>query len=193
MAQTLLSVHASLRFHTGTGKSACATKFNYCPRRLRNCTDCLLRIAGFCFVDLLLAGSFRFVSQIFLPLLTHPAASCPIFHLDSVHVLKDFKIQLSLDLNGECLEPILCLRRERSSLLQVGTISNDRRERGTHLSQHVEYFKEEDINGWYTSTRLTDKGIGWLLANQDRFRIRRNEDTREAAQSAEITDEDIPF
>ncbi len=28
VAQTLMSVHASFRFQTGTGKSACATKFN---------------------------------------------------------------------------------------------------------------------------------------------------------------------
>jgi nucleoside 2-deoxyribosyltransferase len=57
----------------------------------------------------------------------------------------------------------------------------------------IEYFQAENINGIYTSARLTDQGIGWLLANQDRFRMRRDEGTREVARSAEITDEDIPF
>ena len=58
----------------------------------------------------------------------------------------------------------------------------------------VEYFMDHDYNGEpFTSCRLTEKGIGWLLANQDRFRMRRDEDTREAAPSAEITDEEIPF
>lgn len=57
----------------------------------------------------------------------------------------------------------------------------------------IEYFQDEDHNSYtYTASRLTNKGIGWLLTNQDRFRMRRDED-REIVRSAEITDEDIPF
>ncbi|HEY3769213.1 MAG TPA: hypothetical protein VGN44_11115 [Candidatus Angelobacter sp.] len=57
----------------------------------------------------------------------------------------------------------------------------------------IEYFQDEDYHGGqFDSTRLTDNGIGWLLANQDMFRMRRDQ-KREVAQSAEITDEDIPF
>jgi hypothetical protein len=55
----------------------------------------------------------------------------------------------------------------------------------------IEYVQEEDYNGnRYTISRLTAKGIGWLLANQDRFRMIRDE---EAATPSQITDEDIPF
>ena len=60
-----------------------------------------------------------------------------IFHLNSLHMVKDLKIQLPLDLNGECLESVLCFWCECSRLLQVGTILDDRRERGTHLGQRV--------------------------------------------------------
>jgi nucleoside 2-deoxyribosyltransferase len=58
----------------------------------------------------------------------------------------------------------------------------------------IEYFLQEgEMNGSYTSARLTEKGIGWLLANQELFRIRRDEEAPQAARAAEITDEDIPF
>jgi nucleoside 2-deoxyribosyltransferase len=57
----------------------------------------------------------------------------------------------------------------------------------------IEYFQAESegFDGPFTSTRLTEKGIGWLLANQDRFYMRRNE--KKAPSPSEITDEDIPF
>jgi nucleoside 2-deoxyribosyltransferase len=65
---------------------------------------------------------------------------------------------------------------------------------GLFLKEMIEYFQEEDHNGYIaTCARLTPRGIGWLLKNQDRFRMRRDEDTRKPARSAEITDEDIPF
>jgi hypothetical protein len=74
------------------------------------------------------------MAEIFLPLLTHSSTSCPIFHLDSVHVLKNLKIQLPLDLNGEGLEAILCLRCECSSSSQYRMMEENG---GTHLSQRV--------------------------------------------------------
>jgi hypothetical protein len=57
-------------------------------------------------------------------------------------------------------------------------------------NEMIEYVQEEDFNGRYTISRLTAKGIGWLLANQDRFRMIRDE---EAAMPSQITDDDIPF
>jgi hypothetical protein len=58
----------------------------------------------------------------------------------------------------------------------------------------IEYFKDEDWNGnTFTSSRLTGKGVGWMLNNQERFRMRRNEGRQTPIESAEITDEDIPF
>lgn len=64
----------------------------------------------------------------------------------------------------------------------------------------IEYYQQDSPDGMYTSARLTEKGIGWLLDNQDRFYLRRDESTRrpevprsEEPRSTEITDEDIPF
>ena len=52
-------------------------------------------------------------------------------------MLKDLKIQLSLNLDRECLEQMLIFWRQDSSLLQFSTVPNDRGERGTHLGQRV--------------------------------------------------------
>ncbi|HET9183265.1 MAG TPA: hypothetical protein VFP59_14100 [Candidatus Angelobacter sp.] len=58
----------------------------------------------------------------------------------------------------------------------------------------VEYFQDHDWDGTpFTSCRLTDKGVGWLLQNQERFRLRRDEERQRPSPSAEITDEEIPF
>jgi nucleoside 2-deoxyribosyltransferase len=60
----------------------------------------------------------------------------------------------------------------------------------------IEYFQDNNYDGQFTSTRLTERGVNWLLANQDRFYMRRDENTSRsggAPASAEITDEDIPF
>lgn len=59
----------------------------------------------------------------------------------------------------------------------------------------VEYGTEQtDYDEMYTVAQLTKKGIAWLLANQDRFYMRREErKEQEAPHPAEITDEDIPF
>jgi hypothetical protein len=47
----------------------------------------------------------------------------------------------------------------------------------------------------YPACRLTSKGMDWLLQNQDRFRMRKNEQRQElvARTAGPITDEDIPF
>lgn len=91
-----------------------------------------------CFVGPFLVG-FRFIleSEIFLPLLTHSPASCPILRLHPIHMFQDLKIQLTLDLNGECLEQVPIFASESSCPFQFFTISDDRGERQTHLSQNV--------------------------------------------------------
>jgi hypothetical protein len=54
----------------------------------------------------------------------------------------------------------------------------------------IEYFNDVDFNGeTFTSCRLTSKGIDWLLVNQGRFRLRKDEEI----ESSTISDEDIPF
>jgi hypothetical protein len=60
----------------------------------------------------------------------------------------------------------------------------------------IEYFEDSDWNGnQFTSCRLTPKGVDWMLANQERFKMRRDEGVRqpEKIASGPITDEDIPF
>jgi hypothetical protein len=60
----------------------------------------------------------------------------------------------------------------------------------------IEYFDETDFNGnRYTQCRLTMKGLDWMLVNQGRFRMRKNEEPPDAPEetSGAITDEDIPF
>lgn len=66
----------------------------------------LWRTGLLCFVGLL-AGLIILKSKIFLPSLTDSASSRPILSFNTLHVIEDFKIQLSLNLNGECLEPAL--------------------------------------------------------------------------------------
>jgi len=56
----------------------------------------------------------------------------------------------------------------------------------------IEYFKEDGFDGQYKSCRLTPKAIDWLLNNQDRFRMTRNEEVEEVSSKL-IDDEDIPF
>jgi hypothetical protein len=61
----------------------------------------------------------------------------------------------------------------------------------------IEYVEEEsgNFNESYTVCRLTDKGLAWMLANQDRFRLRLADvdDEPPEPSSTPITDEDIPF
>jgi nucleoside 2-deoxyribosyltransferase len=89
---------------------------------------------------------------------------------------------------GEGLAPYLLKDKMRNSgytAIAVGLALESLFRKGM-----IEYFQEEDSNGYsYTASRLTDKGIGWLLANQGRFRMRRDE----GSPSPELTDEDIPF
>lgn len=57
----------------------------------------------------------------------------------------------------------------------------------------IEHFQDSNYDGPFTSTRLTEKGVNWLLANQDRFYMRRDDKNTPNPAPAEITDEDIPF
>jgi nucleoside 2-deoxyribosyltransferase len=60
---------------------------------------------------------------------------------------------------------------------------------GLQRKKMIEFFEEIDWNGnTYTSCRLTEKGVDWLLNNQDRFRMRKDEES-----APPITDEDFPF
>jgi hypothetical protein len=58
-------------------------------------------------------------------------------------------------------------------------------------------FVDRDAQESFAACRLMPKGIDWLLQNQDRFRMRKNESRVElgstATGSSPITDEDIPF
>ena len=60
----------------------------------------------------------------------------------------------------------------------------------------IEYFEDSDWNGnQFTSCKLTPKGVDWMLVNQGRFRMRKDEDVQKPLRSSPgpITDEDIPF
>jgi hypothetical protein len=60
----------------------------------------------------------------------------------------------------------------------------------------IEYFEDSDWNGnQFTACKLTSKGVDWMLANQQRFKMRRDEGIREPEKiaSGPITDEDIPI
>jgi nucleoside 2-deoxyribosyltransferase len=62
---------------------------------------------------------------------------------------------------------------------------------GLLRKEMIEYYQDTNYNGeTYTACRLTGKGIDWLLASQDRFRMRKDEGKR---ASTPISDEDIPF
>jgi hypothetical protein len=54
---------------------------------------------------------------------------------------------------------------------------------------------DHDAQESYTACRLMSKGIDWLLQNQDRFRMRKDEQGEElvAKTTIPVTDEDIPF
>jgi hypothetical protein len=66
---------------------------------------------------------------------------------------------------------------------------------GLKQKDMIEYAEELNYDGSYTVCRLTDKGLTWMLENQDRFRLRSAEITDEPREPAgsPITDEDIPF
>ncbi|HYY73069.1 MAG TPA: hypothetical protein VE778_05700 [Candidatus Bathyarchaeia archaeon] len=55
----------------------------------------------------------------------------------------------------------------------------------------IEYTDARDENGEvYTVCALTSRGLDWMLENQDRFKLSRQEST---LSGIEISDEDIPF
>ncbi len=59
----------------------------------------------------------------------------------------------------------------------------------------IEYVEEGLENEYYTVCRLTPRGVDWLLVNQGRFRMRKDEDVEviEEKPASPISDEDIPF
>lgn len=60
----------------------------------------------------------------------------------------------------------------------------------------IEFYTESsNFNEVYTACRLTEKGLEWMLANQDRFYMTKAERAAAASASAstKIEDEDIPF
>jgi len=58
----------------------------------------------------------------------------------------------------------------------------------------IEYFQNiNDFDQPFTLCRLTTKGLDWVLVNQGRFRMTREEDPPEEISGSPITDEDIPF
>jgi hypothetical protein len=66
---------------------------------------------------------------------------------------------------------------------------------GLKQKDMIEYVEESGYNESYTVCRLSDKGLAWMLENQDRFRLRVAEIDDEPPEpvSNPITDEDIPF
>jgi nucleoside 2-deoxyribosyltransferase len=57
----------------------------------------------------------------------------------------------------------------------------------------IEYFDDADYNGnRFTACRLTSKGVDWMLVNQGRFRMKRDE-PEEKPVNTPISDDDIPF
>jgi predicted transcriptional regulator len=67
---------------------------------------------------------------------------------------------------------------------------------GLRRQQMVELYDDTDEHGYtYKPCRLTLKGTNWLLDNQDKFRMARDEGTgvkQQKATSTPISDEDIP-
>src|SRR5881394_2050719 len=119
-------------------------------------------------------------------------------------MLQDLKIKLSLHLNRECLEQAFILRRQGSGLLQLCTISNDGRERGTHLSERVinpgllcdiknlAHFHIGWCYQWTLCEYIRDNFIGqWPIVERmgrPVAPLKRKTDTREAAFGAVITE-----
>jgi hypothetical protein len=55
----------------------------------------------------------------------------------------------------------------------------------------IEYFEDEGYQSEpFLACRLAPRGIDWMLSNQGRFRMRKDE---EKPESTEIKDDDIPF
>jgi hypothetical protein len=54
---------------------------------------------------------------------------------------------------------------------------------------------DQENRGSYPACRLTSKGVDWMLENQDRFRMRKNEPRQKLVVNTpgSVTDEDIPF
>jgi hypothetical protein len=60
-------------------------------------------------------------------------------------------------------------------------------------TEMIELFDiQDDFGHSYTACRLTPKWIDWLLANQERFRMR-TDDPGEPPEPKGDDDEDIPF
>jgi len=57
----------------------------------------------------------------------------------------------------------------------------------------IDVYEEQSGYNSYTVCRLTPKGVDWLLANQDRFYMRRPEEPVPPQTEPPINDEDIPF
>ena len=60
----------------------------------------------------------------------------------------------------------------------------------------IEYVEESNnFNDIYTVCRLSERGLAWMLDNQDRFRLRvaESEDEPPEPVSRPTTDADIPF
>jgi hypothetical protein len=63
---------------------------------------------------------------------------------------------------------------------------------GLYKKGLIEYYDVTDFDAnEYTQCRLSQTGIDWMLENEDRFRLKREEP--EPASSGPITDDDIPF
>jgi hypothetical protein len=63
---------------------------------------------------------------------------------------------------------------------------------GLNKKGFIEYYDDVDFDGnQYTRCRVSQPGVDWMLENEDRFRLTREEP--QSLPSGPITDEDIPF
>jgi hypothetical protein len=80
---------------------------------------------------------------------------------------------------------------ERANLTKLGFALALRRLLSKHFVVNTEYADQNDYE--IEALRITDTGWDWIDANESRFVLRRISETERFAQSAEISDADIPF